>query len=202
MNTGIHKSYAFISYEDDSFEEKIRKVGLKHIIDEQEVVCSFDTPDEHNVDKNSRSDVDVNQTDAKSFIEGTRVQQTEVSERRKAEVKRLKKFSDLQRNLSSPAQSTKTEAGNNLSMPLVTKLTDELSKKDRTPLTATDSASFGYTVIDQTGSKSGVRSSFSGRQLSGIAARSSVRFKGKKGETQKESMMRRSKSQPQSSEER
>lgn len=40
LQTGLHKGYAFITFEGQS-QEELEKIGSKHIIDDQEVICSF-----------------------------------------------------------------------------------------------------------------------------------------------------------------
>ncbi|VDK78883.1 unnamed protein product [Onchocerca ochengi] len=41
LRTGLHKGFAFISFENNDFYENIRKFEGKHIIDDEEVICSL-----------------------------------------------------------------------------------------------------------------------------------------------------------------
>lgn len=41
MRTGLHKGFAFISFENNDFYENIKKFDGKHIIDDNEVICSL-----------------------------------------------------------------------------------------------------------------------------------------------------------------
>ncbi|KAL3985443.1 RNA recognition motif family protein [Acanthocheilonema viteae] len=41
LRTGLHKGFAFISFENNDFYENIKKFEGKHIIDDQEVICSL-----------------------------------------------------------------------------------------------------------------------------------------------------------------
>ncbi|CAG9533253.1 unnamed protein product [Cercopithifilaria johnstoni] len=41
LTTGLHKGFAFILFENDGFYENIKKFEGKHIIDDEEVICSL-----------------------------------------------------------------------------------------------------------------------------------------------------------------
>uniref|UniRef100_A0A1I7VGH2 RRM domain-containing protein n=1 Tax=Loa loa TaxID=7209 RepID=A0A1I7VGH2_LOALO len=41
LRTGLHKGFAFISFENNDFYENIKKFEGKHVIDDEEVVCSL-----------------------------------------------------------------------------------------------------------------------------------------------------------------
>lgn len=41
LRTGLHKGFAFISFQNDDFYENIKKFEGKHIIDDEEVICSL-----------------------------------------------------------------------------------------------------------------------------------------------------------------
>ncbi|KAM3717183.1 SRA stem-loop-interacting RNA-binding protein [Dirofilaria immitis] len=41
LRTGLHKGFAFISFENNNFYQNIRKFKGKHIIDDEEIICSL-----------------------------------------------------------------------------------------------------------------------------------------------------------------
>lgn len=41
LQTGLHKGFAFISFEDIGFYEKVKKSGMRAVVDDEEVVCSL-----------------------------------------------------------------------------------------------------------------------------------------------------------------
>lgn len=41
LQTGLHKGFAFISFEDSGFYEKVKRSGMRAVVDDEEVVCSL-----------------------------------------------------------------------------------------------------------------------------------------------------------------